>query len=108
MFPANRTLPRLPLGNGLRLLRRERRKHEVWIVRLPRECLGFIQSQMEQRFGRAEHLAEFGNDGSFCFLKLRKKFAAGGQASGREILSPEVFRIWFVVSFHIRLQFLYF
>jgi hypothetical protein len=70
-------LARVPGCDGLGFLLRERGENEVWVICLPRQCLGFIQGEVKQAFMRFTHFAEFGEDGVPDFLDLREELPAG-------------------------------
>ncbi|HKS38154.1 MAG TPA: hypothetical protein VJW76_13235 [Verrucomicrobiae bacterium] len=62
----------MPGRDGLGFLSREYGENKVWVICLPRQCLGFIQREVEQALMGLTQAAEFGEDGVPVFLDLRE------------------------------------
>ena len=80
----------------------------MWKFRLPRERLGFVQSETKQLFVCRTRGAEFGEDGVLRFLNLRDEFLArsdadAGKSSGDGGI--RFVRFSLVCRFHVQCHF---
>lgn len=97
----------VPVSNRIDFLRRESRKHEVWILGLPGQSLGLIQGELEHAFVRVQRDARIGKNRIFGLPDLREELSARSQAERAERASaagihPDFIRLFrFHTVYHL-------
>src|SRR5262245_7048248 len=85
---------RNPVGERLDFLRRQHRKNQVRIPRLPRDCLGFVQRQPKESLLRFERGAGLGENGCLGPLDLRQNLPARYHANGPKSVLVSDLSLW--------------
>jgi hypothetical protein len=98
---AKRSLVPVPIRNPLDLFHREIRENEMWINRLPRQRLRFVQRELQNPLMPLQHRKRLGEDCRLGVFDLRQNFLAGRPAQISECAASVSFNFihWFVFHF---------
>ena len=97
----------IPVSDRVDFLRRESRKHEVWILGLPGQSLGFIQGELEHAFMRVQGAARLGENRIFGLPDLRENLSARSQAERAERASATCIHLASFVCFDFIFSFIF-